>query len=206
MKRFLLAVSVLAFAAPAEAHMVWLERNPPDRVRAYFGELDHREKTGAVLDRLVPLIFANAGMPLAQTRGADFIEVESQGDIRLTDERYPPFGASGKVMRPMMYARWGRAETNVRMAFEFVPEAPQSDRFTLLLDDKLLGGAEVTLIGPDGEETKIRTDDQGQLTVAPQGTGQFILHAVHRDRTPGSLDGKSYDLSARVTTLTFTRP
>lgn len=208
MRNFLIATLALISAVPASAHMVWIERPAPDTARAYFGEMiTRREKTGDLLDKIQPVIFVDPAAPLPQTRGADFIEVRTGGDVRLADERYPPFGEGERgVMRPMMYARWGRTDTNARMAFEFVPDAAGSDSFTLMLQGKPMAGTKVALIDSDGLDTKYETDANGHVTIAPEGSGQFILKASAMDRTPGEFGGKRYDFTARVMTLTFVRP
>lgn len=212
MKKLLIAVAALIFTplsvAPASAHMVWLERPTPETARAYFGEMISRhEKTGALLDKIQPVIFLDPVHPLAQTRGEDFIEVNASGDVRLADERYPPFSEGERgTMRPMMYARWGRIDTKALMAFEFVPDAPGGDGFTLMLAGKPAARAKVVLIDADGFDTKYETDDAGHVTVTPEGPGQFILRASAIDRTPGEFAGKPYDFTARVTTLTFINP
>ncbi len=209
MKKLLIAAAALIFAplsvVPASAHMVWLERPTPETARAYFGEMISRhEKTGALLDKIQPAIFLDPAHPLAQTRGEDFIEVNAAGDVRLADERYPPFGEGERgTMRPMMYARWGRTDTNALMAFEFVPDAPGGDSFALLLGGKPAARIKVVLIDAQGFDTKYETDEAGHVTVKPEGPGQFILRASSIDRTPGEFAGKPYDFTARVTTLTF---
>lgn len=202
-----LSFTVLAPSA-ASAHMVWIERPDAETARAYFGEMiARREKTGDLLDRIQPVMFVDPATPLPQTRGADYIEVKAGGDVRLADERYPPFdeGAQG-AMRPMMYARWGRSDTTVRMAFELLPDAAGSNGFTLMLLGKPLAAAKVVLIDPDGLDTKYETDAKGHVTVVPEGSGQFVLRASVLDRTPGIFAGKAYEFIARVTTLTFVRP
>jgi uncharacterized protein YfaS (alpha-2-macroglobulin family) len=87
-----------------------------------------------------------------------------------------------------------------------VPDAAASDGFTLTLEGKPMAGAKVALIDPDGLDTKYETDARGHVTVAPEGSGQFILRASALDRTPGEFASTRYDFTARVTTLTFTRP
>lgn len=212
MKKLLIAAIALStaqlFTAPASAHMVWIERPTPETAHAYFGEMISRhEKSGALLDKIQPVIFTDPDHPLIQTRGADFIEVSAAGDVRLTDERYPPFGEGERgTMRPMMYARWGRTDTRALMAFEFVPDAPGGDSFTLLLSGKPAARTKVVLIDPDGFDTKYETDAAGHVTVKPEAPGQFILRASTIDRTPGDFAGKPYDFTARVTTLTFIHP
>lgn len=208
MRKSLLTTLALLSAVPASAHMVWIERPSADTARVYFGEaITRHEKTGELLDKIQPVIFVNPDAPLPQTRGADFIEVKSGGDVRLADERYPPFGEGERgVMRPMMYARWGRTDTDARMAFELVPDSAGSDGFILMLEGKPLAAAKLVLIDPDGFDTKYETDAKGHVNITPAGTGQFILRASAMDKTPGAFGGAHYDFTARVTTLTFTRP
>jgi hypothetical protein len=204
-------VSFLALltAAPASAHMVWIERPAPEAVQVYFGEPGEREKTGGVLDRLVPTLFAGNDHALPLERKPDHIAAQvktGMGDVRLVDDRYPPFGEGARgVMRPIMYARHGRSETRAGMDFELVPVEPNGSRFTLVLDGKPLARHKVTAIAPDGTESQLETDAAGIATLGSTAPGRHILKASMIDRTPGSFGGKPFDMTARVTTLAFTQ-
>lgn len=204
-----LSLLVLLMAAPASAHMVWMERPASETVRVYFGEPDEREKTGGTLDHLVPTLFAGNDHALPVERRPDHIAVRVKAgteDVRLVDERYAPFGGGDHgVMRPIMYARHGRSETHAGMDFELVPVEPNGSRFTLLLDGKPLARHKVTVMAPDGTENELETDAAGVATLASAAPGQHILQASEIDRTPGSFAGKPFDMTARVTTLTFTQ-
>lgn len=201
--------ALAAMTTPASAHMVWIERPAPESVQVYFGEPDDREKTGGALDRLVPTLSAGNDHALPIERKTDFIGAHVRpdaNDVRLVDDRYPPFGEGARgVMRPIMYARSGRTETRHAMPFELVPVESGGNRFTLLLDGKALPGHKVTAIAPGGSESEIVTDASGIVTLASPTPGQHILRASAIDRTPGSYAGKPFDMTARVTTLTFTQ-
>jgi uncharacterized GH25 family protein len=206
MKKSLLLIVGALIASPAAAHMVWLERTSPDTVHAHFGELGHREKTGALLDKVVPTIFTEQTQPLPITRGEDYIEAKATGDVRLADERYAPFSEGKKgIMRPVMYARAGRIETVAKMPYEFVPLAADGDTFTLLLNGTPQVGKTVKLIDPDGLDEPLVTDERGQFTIKPTDKGQYILRASTIEPGAGTLAGAPYDFTARVTTLSFTR-
>jgi hypothetical protein len=204
-------VSFLALltAAPASAHMVWIERPAPEAVQVYFGEPGEREKTGGVLDRLVPTLFAGNDHALPLERKPDHIAAQvktGMGDVRLVDDRYPPFGEGARgVMRPIMYARHGRSETRAGMDFELVPVEPNGSRFTLIFDGKPLARHKVTAIAPDGTESQFETDAAGIATLGLTAPGRHIIKASMIDRTPGSFGGKPFDMTARVTTLAFTQ-
>lgn len=199
--------ALLASASPASAHIVWIERSAPDAVQVYFGEPDDHEKTGEVLDHLVPTLTTGNDHALPIERKPDHIlaHVRSEAsDVRLVDERYPPFGEGARgVMRPIMYARSGRTETRAAMAFELVPMETGSNRFTLLLDGKALPGHKVIATAPGGVTSEVVTDASGVVTLPSPASGQHILKASVIDRTPGSYAGKPFDMTARVTTLTF---
>lgn len=203
----LIPALLLAVAQPASAHMAWIERPSPETVNVYFGEPDDREKTGGALDRLVPTISTNDAASLKITREADHIAATvapGDSEIRLVDERYPHFGEGARgVMRPMIYARHGRTGTQARMAFEFVPVAPGGDRFSLVLQGKALAHHKVTIIAPGYAESEGETDEAGVIALTVPVAGQYLLKASDIDRTPGSFDGKPFDMTARVTTLTF---
>lgn len=204
-----LALLSLLVAAPASAHMVWIERPAPETVQVYFGEPGEREKTGGALDRLVPTLSAGNDVALPIERKADHIAAHVRpeaGDVRLVDDRYPPFGEGARgVMRPIMYARSGRTATRAAMAFELVPVEQGSNRFTLLLDGKAMPNHKVTAIAPGGATSEIVTDASGIVTLPSPVPGLHILKASAIDRTAGSFGGKPFDMTARVTTLTFTQ-
>lgn len=206
MKKSLFLILGALIASPATAHMVWLERASPDTIHVYFGELGHREQTGALLDKVVPTIFTDPTQPLPTTRGANYIEAKAAGDVRLADERYAPFSEGTKgIMRPIMYARSGRTETVAKMAYEFVPSNPGDDTFTLLLNGAPQVGKTVKLIDPDGLDEPLVTDERGQFTIKPTDKGQYILRASTIEQGAGTFAGAPYDFTARVTTLSFTR-
>lgn len=199
--------ALLAIATPVSAHMAWIERPTPETAQVYFGEPDDREKTGGVLDHLVPTLSAGNDHALPFDRKTDFIAAAVKADaadIRLADDRYPPFGESSRgVMRPIMYARHGRTDTSAAMDFELTPVAPGGSRFALVLNGRPLPRHKVTAIAPDGAESDLETDASGVFTLTSPASGRYILKASVIDRTPGSYAGKPFDMTARVTTLTF---
>ncbi|MDO9709100.1 DUF4198 domain-containing protein [Paracraurococcus lichenis] len=205
------AALLLAAAAPAAAHQLWLEREGRT-ARAYFGEPveNLRETTGGLLDRIPgPRAFAaDPATPLPLTRAADHFSIAlpaGAGDVRLVEDAIPPFGRAGAEdrLKTIMLAREGRSETQHRLDLELVPVAAGSDTFTLLLRGRPLPRAEVTLVAPPRWERRLRTDAEGRVRFETPWAGRYLAEAIHTENTPGGSGDGAYARLRFVSTLSF---
>lgn len=210
-RRLIGFVLLLSLTASAQAHFIWLERDGDGPARAYFGEWheDVRERAGGALDRIkATRAFAqDAGAALPVARRADHLEIAAKtaGDIRLVEAGLAPREdkKNGGKTRTVFHAKAGRAETAAKLDLELVPEAPGSERFTLLYRGAPLAKAEVTVYGPPKWEKVLRTDDQGRVSVPTPWKGRYVIEATHIEDQPGEANGETYDRIRNVFTLSF---
>jgi hypothetical protein len=205
------ALSFVLFASMANAHYVWLERDGDGVTRVYFGEwqLDIREKTGGLLDRIKSprAFFASANQELPIQRRADHLEIASKGagDLRLVESSIPPREdkEKGGATRTIYYAKAGRSETVAKLDLELVPTTSNGDTFVLLLRGAPLPKAAVTVYGPPKWEKPLQTDDQGRMTVPTPWSGRYVVEVVYFDLKPGETGGEKFDRSRHIATLSF---
>jgi hypothetical protein len=188
----------LGLALPAQAHMVWLERDGP-AVRAYFGEWDAdvREKTGGRLDSIAtPHLLKDGGK--APGRESDHIRFDNvpQGDVRLVEAGLKPRGQKeDDRTKTIFLARHGRSEASAALELELVPVTPGGNAVTLFFRGKPLPKTVVKVVGPPKWEKVYRTDDQGRIGIETPWSGQYVIEAAHVDPTPG---GSGDDAFART--------
>ncbi|HEY4253353.1 MAG TPA: DUF4198 domain-containing protein [Roseomonas sp.] len=204
------AIAIL-FAAQAQAHQVWLERDG-QVVRAYFGEPaeNRRERTGALLDRISgPRAFAadpQAALPIE--RRTDHLEIAApagSADIRLVEQSLAPSARpnSADRVKTVMLAREGRSETRAAMDLELVPVAAGGNEFVLMLRGQPLPRAEVTVVGPPRWERRIRTNPQGHVTFETPWAGRYVAEVIHTEEQAGGTGDGAYTRLRLVSTLSF---
>jgi hypothetical protein len=203
--KILLFVLVLA-SSPLRAHVVWIERDATGAAAAYFGEWagNVREKQDGYLKMIAtPKAFSADGTELAITRANDRLNIAAiatgSGDVRLTDTYF-----GEKAKSPTVYqAKLGRAETVAKFALELVPEAANSNRFTLLLRGAPLADAEVVLFTSSGWNRTFKTNADGKVTIETPWPGQAVIEVGHLEKKTGEQDGRAYESLRHVFTLTF---
>lgn len=209
--RMMLIALLLGTVAPGVgAHQLWLEREG-STARAYLGEPveNLRERSGGLLDRIPgPRVFlTDPAQPLAVRREADHFAATlpaGAGDIRLAEEGLAPYGRTAEQRtRPVMLAREGRSETRGLLEMELVPEAPGSNRFTLLLRGQPLPRAEVTLVAPPRWERRLHTDAEGKVAFATPWVGRYVAEAVHMEDQAGGSGEAAYAKQRLVSTISF---
>jgi hypothetical protein len=199
-----LAAAALALSGAAHAHFVWLEPAAGGEAKAYFGEWadDLRETEAGHLKLITaPRGIAADGKEIPATRHNDHFAVKADvsGDARL-------LGAyvSDKGVASLYQARTGRTETTARHVLELVPQAANSNSFTLLLAGKPLAKTEVVVFGPPKWEKKFSTDEAGKVTLQTPWPGQYVVEVSHLDKdAKGTWDGKPYTQTRHVATLSF---
>jgi hypothetical protein len=216
MFRSKLIIAVVTFSASllasiVNAHYVWLERDGEGVARVYFGEwqLDIREKTGGLLDRIkAPRAFvASASQDLPIQRRNDHLEIASKGagDLRLVESGIAPREdkEKGGTTRTIYYARAGRSETAAKLDLELVPTTSNGNTFALLFRGAPLAKTAVTVYGPPKWEKPLDTDEQGRITVSTPWSGRYVLEVVHFEPKPGEAGGEKFDRSRHIATLSF---
>ena len=207
MPRRHLLLSLLASALLAtgvQAHFVWLERTA-DVPAAFFGEwIDNVRETQDGYLKIIAgsRAFAADGSSLAVTAKHDRLAIASapSGDLRFSAHYRPEKGDT--FVR--YHARHGRSDISpARLDFELVPVAAGGNTFTLALRGKPLADAEVTLFSPTGWSRKFKAGADGRVTVETPWAGNYIIEAVHVEKSPGEHEGRAHESVRHVSTLFF---
>jgi hypothetical protein len=201
----------LTLGSAVQAHYVWVERDGDGMTRVYFGEwqLDIREKTGGLLDRIkTPRAFvSSANQDLPIQRRADHLAIvfKDTEDLRLVESGIPPREdeEKGGTTRTIYYAKAERSETVAKLDLELVPTTSNGDTFVLLFRGAPLPKASVTVYGPPKWEKPLQTDEQGRITVPTPWSGRYVLEVVYFEQKPGEAAGQKFDRTRHIATLSF---
>lgn len=205
-----LSAALLALAATARAHFVWLERDTATgTTAAFFGEwaAGLRETQEGYLKLIAaPQAFAADGTALPVEIQDDRIAVDtkdaSAGDLRLTNRYFPEKGKNLVHYQ----AKLGRADTAAKLDLELVPASSDDNTFTLLLRGEPVADEDVTLFTASGWNRTWKTDAAGKVTIETPWPGQAVIEVGHVEKKPGEHDGRAYEAIRHVHTLTFDVP
>jgi len=207
-----LVTLLLLHALPARAHYLWIEPTPSGLVLR-FGEYQEnlRESAATRLGEIpgpraqleaatgwapAPLERADDGFAFG-TPGAAATAVESEVAVR--DLTKNGLG----VVKPMFYARLAASSARPQpsLTLDFVPIA--AGRVRLTLHGQPLANASVSLYDPERVVTTLTSDAAGEIAIAPDKPGLYVLDAVHVEAKPGSFGGVSYEAVRHRATLTL---
>jgi hypothetical protein len=170
--KYIMTMMALCLASPSYAHMMWFDKEAKSELKIFYGEFDHHEKTGAVLDKLVPKVIAENRREPDISRRPDFIAVQGSGDMRASDERYL---FSRKAERSC-----ARSSSRAGAAIPLIPRWHSSSfplvrTVTLVLtrDGKPVPDADVTRVLPADLAGKTKTDSAGRISIRPACAGGF---------------------------------
>lgn len=201
-------VMMIALAAPvtANAHEVWVERDGDGPARIYLGEPAEALPAGGdpeFKNLTAPRIVGEANV--RQARRAGFIEAAvGPGDVRVTDDSvFKPWGEPGAKEGVAYYARAGRSEPGVRMAYEIAPLSAGANRFALLHSGKPVGGAKVTLITPGRRSVELTAGPDGAIDVPVEGKGRYLLTSAQVETGRLRVAGGPVDKLHHIATTTF---
>ena len=95
----------------------------------------------------------------------------------------------------------GKSQLGDATPIELIPIGKPGDfKFQLVAKGKPVSGAEVTVILPNGDEKKVKTDETGQTT-SFDAMGRYGVWARHFDNVAGEHNGKTYEQVRRYPTL-----
>lgn len=205
-------LAATAFAMPAAAHEVWVERDGAGAARVYLGE--PAEPVPAAgdpeLHRLkTPVVFlADPARPAATTRRANHLEAAlgAAGDVRVRDDNvFDPWESDEGVTGAIFYARAGRSESAAKLDLELVPIRSGADEFTVQFRGRPLAGAKVNVITPDHWQKSVEADAAGRIAVPDKGKGRYVLGVSHSEAAAGVVAAKPVARLQHISTLTFVR-
>jgi uncharacterized GH25 family protein len=206
-----ITLAMLSLIPSAHAHYVWLERDGDGPARVYFGEWieDVREKSGGMLDRIkAPRVFLGTdsdALPVKRNANNLEIAVKGRGDLRLVDSSMAPREdkQKGGTTKTIYYARAGRSETSGKLDLEIIPLKANSNQFIVLFAGAPLAKAEITVAAPPKWEKRLRTDDQGRVTVPTPWAGRYVMEVIHFDEKAISGGGEKTSRTRHISSLSF---
>jgi len=218
----MLGAALLAVAASAQAHQVWLEQAEGDTVVLRFGEFGEnlREASPGLLDKFVAptgTLFSGSSSKKAEARKTasgftlPFAPAANESVVA-EDARYPlyPSGQGDKQVlnwfHPSARLMTGFAPLAPSLALDLVP-AGDPGAFRLYFKGKPLAKTKVSLVTQSGWAKEGRTDADGLVRFDMPWQGQYVAEASHTDRTPGERPGvqgaERYDVVYYATTLSY---
>ena len=208
---------LLSASFQIHAHGVWLEQGTDNSVKVFYGEPGEPESGDAINNLKTAKVYVSdisTTYPISQE--ADYWEttVTEDGDVRLyTADVWQPwemessqwwrFWEEAPLQGAIVEAKLGRSETAPKMILEFVPTSANSDEFTLVFEGKPVANASYWIVPPDGEETEMKTDENGKLTVDTTKEGQYMLIGLNTVDRAAQHSGKEVASLMYISSLTF---
>lgn len=214
--------AVVAAAATASAHFVWIEtsaKNDGLHVRSGFGEAGgwdpdlvdkikqtkYWTRTGAKLDSLALPLDATEKEYRAVVKGAGPSAIIGNCDYGVIQFGANPashlrYSAKSLVGAP---AAW-QDVANKDLRVELIA-SPDGDAVKLqaLFLGKPLTDAKIKATNPDGNDVELKTDGEGMARWPLVGGGVYRCYLGKRTKEAGELDGKKYEGLMDYTSLTF---
>lgn len=226
-KTLSIAIAALCLSATAQAHQVWIEQPAGKPAIVRFGEFAEnlREASPGYLDTFVKLsarlVSPKGELPLKIIKVADGFTLSAKAERNeslLAEEQALPLRkfkhGGGEPINAwfLMNARY-TADASVaaqpKLTMDIVPTGKPAE-FQLVLKGQPLAKAKLVAMVQSGWEKVAYTDAQGKARFDLPWKGQYVLRAMHIDRTPGERQGangpEAYDGIGYVSTLTFVKP
>lgn len=217
MKKFirtLIAAALLASGA-VQAHYLWIESGDTG-ARLYYGEAEVllKEKSPGKLDNIKgPHAFTvDAGgtkTTAAITRMPEYLAIAGKAPAVLATEESLEVRDLGKyglgTAKSNYYARNGQPASGIGAVLPLDVQAHGANAFTVLYRGQPLKDAKLEVIAPNTWMQEHTTDEHGVVHINTPWRGQYVLHLLHVDKTPGEFAGKKYDSLRNHFTYTFVK-
>jgi uncharacterized GH25 family protein len=205
--KFLVSALFLGFATQIFAHQLWLERDGMV-IKEYFGHFPNfkEKEDGKRLKAIKGDVLSPKKAYVSTQRADEYVKVQinSKGDVGLTEEMSPRKGKFVDfVVRTIFLAREGRGESKNLLALDLVPQSPNSNTFTILLDGKPLPKTKVHVIAPNTWSKSFSSDEAGVVSIKTPWSGDYVVQVDYTDKTKGEVQGKAYEQTNYVMTLHF---
>lgn len=207
--------TALLTCGTAQAHYLWIEPGA-NEARLYYGEADGllKEKSPGKLDNIkAPKAFvqpATSGMPKAVilSRGAEYFTISGKGDAILASEESLEARDLTKhglgIAKSNYYARHGAAVPgDSPLALDLQQRG--TNAFVVLYRGQPLKDAKLEVIAPNTWIQEHKTDAQGMVEINTPWRGQYVVHMLHVDKTPGEFAGSKYESLRNHFTYTFVK-
>jgi hypothetical protein len=209
----------LLISSSANAHYLWIEPSAAG-AKLYYGEADVllKEKSPGKLDDIKsPQAFiqaAGSGKPAAATinRTAEHFTINgdkstpavlvAEESLEVRDLTKHGLGTA----KSNYYARHGQPGTNGAaspLALDVQARGPNT--FTVVYRGRPLKGAKLEVIAPNTWMQEHKTDAQGMVQINTPWRGQYIVHVLHVDQTPGEFGGQKYQNLRNHLTYSFVK-
>jgi uncharacterized GH25 family protein len=190
----------LTLATTAQAHQIWLEQPAGQPTVLHFGEFGEnlRETSPGLLDKFgqprATLISAKGEQPLQVTKTATGFSVSGKaapGDSIVAEDAFYPLFKTRQADKEGMgayhpAARYvgGFAAQQPKLALDIVPPG-NAGEFKVFFKGQPLPKAKVGVAVQSGWEKKAESDAQGLVRFDLPWQGNYVIEAMHSDRTPG---------------------
>lgn len=213
-----ITLGTLFVTGTAHAHYLWIELGDTG-AKLYYGEADAllKEKSPGKLDNIkAPQAFvpdATSGKPKAVTvnRVAEHFAIGSNKDapaILVIEESLEVRDLTKNALgfaKSNYYARHGQPGTNNGNATPLVldVQGASPNALTVLYRGQPLKDVKLEVIAPNTWVQEHKTNAQGMVEINTPWRGQYVVHILHVDKTPGEFAGKKYDTLRNHFTYTF---
>ncbi len=214
--------AALLTAGAAQAHYLWLE--PDDSgAKLYYGEAEAllKEKSPGKLDNiLTPKAFvpdASTGKPIAVavSRNATHFAIAANKNapvILATEESLEVRDLTKSGLgfaKSNYYARLGQQGNNADgvspLVLDVRAQGEGPNVLTLLYRGQPLAETKLEVIAPNTWVQEHKTNAQGKADINMPWRGQYVVHVLHIDKTPGQFADKKYDTLRNHLTYTFVK-
>lgn len=218
MKKILntLFLGAACFTGAAHAHYLWIEADNAG-AKLYYGEADAllKEKSPGKLDNIkAPKAYVQGqanGKPAEAeiSRGAQSFSIvapKKAAAVLATEESLEVKDLSKHglgLAKSNYYARQGQPAASVDAAMTLDVQSSAPNKLAFLYHGQPLKGAKVEVIAPNTWTQEHKTNAQGVVEINTPWRGQYVVHVLHVDTTPGEFAGKKYDSLRNHFTYTF---
>jgi len=210
-----IAAAALMTCGVAQAHYLWIE-SADGNAKLYFGEAEAllKEKSPGKLDNIKgPQAFnVDAGGNRTQAainRTADHIAISGKAPSVIATEESLEVRDLTKnglgIAKPNYYARNGQPAGSATPSLPLDIQAHGPNAFAIVYRGQPLKNAKLEVIAPNTWMQEHSTDAQGVVHINTPWRGQYVLHVLHVDKTPGEFAGKKYDNVRNNFTYTFVK-
>lgn len=216
----LLATVLLAAAAGAQAHQIWIEQDAAG-ARLYLGEFGDnlRETSPGMLDK-----FTQTSAKLLTAKGEQAVALDKQASGFVIKTR--AIAGESIVGQELGFPSWERKQGDkierhvwvpaARWVGDFAARAPlltldlvptgQPGQFQVFYKGQPLPEAKVEVVAASGWSREVHADKSGLISVGLPWKSAYALEAKHTDKGGVERAGQKFDVGVYVTTLSFSLP